>query len=87
MTTDTHIAWIYNKNCNRTSLPWHPPGNHDPVFNISEWKFSPDKIESGGIEDTMQDLFGDVFPAGDVSYLTGTREELEAKIYGEGEQA
>ena len=86
-TTDTHIAWVYCDFCVRPGKPWNPPSNASPVFDISEWKFSSAEIESGDIEDTFKDIFGDDFPGGDVHYLTGTREELEAKIYGEGEQA
>jgi hypothetical protein len=87
-TTDTHLVWVFNENCLMSGKPWMTnlkTSDSCPMFVLNEWRFSPEQL--GDLEDTFKDIFGDDFPAGDVSYLTGTREELEAKIYGEGEQA
>ena len=88
---ENHLVWIYNENCVMSGKPWFPP-NGSPILSLGDmsthsFEFTIEKIREGDFEDTMRDLFGEHFPAGDLHSVTGTREELEARSYGEGEQA
>ena len=80
-TTDTHIAWFYNENCNRPGKTWNPEET-SPIFSIGEWEFSNEDIASGRIEWIMKEKFGSEFPAGDLTAITGTYLQLENQIYG-----